>query len=96
MLQAETPGLKAALALAQHLLNRLRAGWNASGLWGREAVPAQECAELEAVEQELQFRLQSIARAAALRAGELAGADRTRLEAYCSALGQSEIEPGMA
>lgn len=96
MLQAETPGLKAALALAQHLLNRLRAGWNASGLWGREAVPAQECAELEAVEQELQFRLQAIARAAALRAGELAGADRTRLEAYCSALGQSEIEPGMA
>ena len=95
MLQAETPGLKAALTLAQHLLNRLRAGWNASGLWSREAVQPQDCAELEAVEQELQFRLHAIARAASLRAGELAGADQQRLDGYCSTLGAENI-PGTA
>jgi hypothetical protein len=90
MLQAETPGLKAGLALSQHLLNRLRTGWNASGLWGREAVMPQDCAEVEAVEQELQFRLSAIARATSLRAGALAEPDRTRLETYCSALGVAE------
>ena len=89
MLQAETPALKEALGLSQHLLNRLRAGWNASGLWGREAVLTQDCAELAAADDELRFRLRAIARAASLRAGELAPADRTRLHGYCEALGEA-------
>jgi hypothetical protein len=83
MLQAETPALKGALGLAQHLLDRLRAGWNASGLWSSEALSAQDCAELEAVEDELMFRLRAIDRAARLRAGDLPAADAARLEAFC-------------
>jgi hypothetical protein len=41
-LEAETPELKAALALALHLLGRLRTGWFASGLWSQEALAEQD------------------------------------------------------
>jgi len=83
---AETPALKAALALASHLLGRLRTGWYASGLWSTEGVTAQDAAEVDAVEDELSFRLRSIERAAQLRAGELPPADATRLALFCEAL----------
>jgi hypothetical protein len=83
---AETPALKEALALTQHLLGRLRTGWNASGLWSTESVAAQDAAEVEAVEDELFFRLRSIERAAQLRAGELPPADAERLRLICEAL----------
>jgi hypothetical protein len=86
MLQAETPSLKDALGLAQHLLTRLRAGWNASGLWSSEALPAHDCAEVEAVEDELMFRLRGIERAARLRAGALPQADGERLQSFCGSL----------
>jgi hypothetical protein len=83
---ATTPALHDALVLAQHLLGRLRAGWYASGLWSTEARAAQDAAEVEAVEDELFFRLRSIERAARLRAGELAEHDAERLEGLCDAL----------
>ena len=86
MLQAETPSLKDALGLAQHLLTRLRTGWNASGLWSSEALPAQDCAEVEAVEDELMFRLRGIERATRLRAGQLPQADGERLQRFCTSL----------
>ena len=78
---ARAPKLKEALGLTQHLLARLRAGWNASGLWSGESVTAQDSAEIEAIEAELLFRLRTIERAARLRAGELADDDARCLDA---------------
>ena len=78
--RAQSPALQDALALTQHLLGRLRAGWYASGLWNNEALQASEAAEVEAVEDELFFRLHAIERAAQLRAGTLAADDAALLD----------------
>ena len=83
---AESPALKDAVSLAQHLLGRLRTGWYASGLWSIESVAAQDAAEVEAVEDELIFRLRSIERAALQRAGELPVHDAHRLNQLCDSL----------
>ncbi|HRD95980.1 MAG TPA: hypothetical protein PLA97_06225, partial [Rubrivivax sp.] len=80
------PELKAALALALHLLGRLRTGWFASGLWSQEALAEQDLAEAASVEDELSFRLRAIERAAQLRAGELPAADAQRLALFCTGL----------
>ena len=81
------PGtLRDTLTLAQFLIGRLRAGWFASGLWSSAAVTAQDAAEVEAVEDELFFRLRAIERAALLRAGELNAADAASLSVLCEAL----------
>jgi hypothetical protein len=87
---AEAPALKDALALAQYLLDRLRAGWYTSGLWNAEALRATEAAEVEAIEDELFFRLGAIERAALLRAGELAAPDAARLNVLCLSLRAGE------
>jgi hypothetical protein len=79
-------GLKEGLGLARHLLVRLRAGWNASGLWSAASLSVDDAPELEAVEQELGFRLRSIERAARLRAGDLPPEDAERLNAVCEGL----------
>lgn len=84
--RAEAPPLKNAVALVRHLLGRLRLGWNASGLWSASAVPVRDAAEVEAIEDELIFRLRGIERAALLRAGELAPGDAGRLEQLCLSL----------
>jgi hypothetical protein len=86
LLAAETPALKDALGLALHLLTRLRTGWNASGLWSADCLVAQDLAEVEAVEDELLFRLQAIRRAAQLRAGDLPDEDALRLTLLCEGL----------
>jgi len=86
-LAAESAELKDAIALAQHLLGRLRTGFNASGLWSPDAITEQDHAEVEAVECELMGRMQGIERAARLRAGEsLPAEDEQRLELLCQAL----------
>lgn len=85
-LEAETQALKAALALALHLLGRLRTGWFASGLWSQEAPAEQDLIEAAAVEDELSHRLRAIERATQLRAGELPAADVQRLELFCKGL----------
>jgi len=72
---AKTTPFKAAVELADHLLARLRLGWNASGLWSTDAVVQQDSAEVEAIEDELLFRLRAIQRAALLCAGKLPEAD---------------------
>jgi hypothetical protein len=84
--QAESPPLKNALLLSSHLLGRLRLGWNASVLWSAEAVCVHDAAEVEAIEDELFFRLRAIERAALLRAGELSPGDGARLGRLCEAL----------
>jgi len=86
LLAAETPALKDAFGLAQHLLARLRAGWNASGLWSEQALGAEDAAEVEAVEDELRWRLRGIQRAAQLRAGMLPAADAERLRGFCESV----------
>ena len=83
---AETGALKDALALAQYLLGRLRAGWYASGLWSCEGLDALDAAEVESIEDELFYRLQGIERAARLRAGDLPSADQRRLDLLCDTL----------
>ena len=87
---AESPALRDALALAQHLLGRLRTGWYASGLWSTAALKTSEAAEVEAVEDELFFRLRAIERSALLRAGELAAPDAERLNLLCLSLQAGE------
>ncbi|NRF65513.1 HD domain-containing protein [Aquincola sp. S2] len=85
--EAKAPALADALGLAQHLLGRLRTGWYASGLWSADALGnAHDTAEVEAVEDELFFRLQAIERAARLRAGTLPEADAQVLERLCEDL----------
>lgn len=83
---ATAPKLKAAMELAAHLLQRLRTGWNASGLWSPELVADGDPGELDAIEQELSFRLRGIERASRLRAGALTGEDAQRLENLCAGL----------
>ena len=83
---AESAALKAALALADHLLGRLRTGWTASGLWCDADIAGQDVAEVDAIEHELSFRLRAIDRAARLRAGELSEADANRLALLCDSL----------
>ena len=80
------PNLAPALELAMYLLSRLRIGWNTSGLWSEQSMSEQDSAEVEAVENELLFRLQSIQRAAFLQAGELPAAHAKRLEQWCELL----------
>lgn len=86
LIAAESDELKDALVLATHLLTRLRTGFNASGLWSRGVVAPQDCAEVEAVEDELVFRLHAIKRAVMLRAGELDSEEKLRLEVMCDGL----------
>jgi len=84
--EVHTPTLKDAITLASHLLGRLRTGLAASGLWHPSAVTEQDLGEIEAVEDELRFRLWTIDRAARLRAGSLPDGDATRLEQLGDAL----------
>jgi hypothetical protein len=82
-----SPALEQAMALGMFLLFRLRMGWNASGLWSGQPLSAQDCAEVEAIEDELSFRLRSIERAVQLRAGHLSAADEQRLQSFVGSLG---------
>ncbi len=82
---AESPAFQGAMTLAQHLLARLRTGWYASGLWSSEALQAQDVAEVDAVEDELFFRLRSIERAVLLRAGKLGDDETRRVGVVCEA-----------
>jgi hypothetical protein len=84
--ETQASAFKDALALVQHLLGRLRAGWAASGLWAPEGFADADAAEVEAVHAELAFRLAAIERAARLAAGPAADAEADRLAQLCAAL----------
>lgn len=81
-----TPALRGALELASFLVARLRIGWNESGLWHVQAASGSDAAEVEAVEDELYFRLRGIARAVTMRAGELPADEAGVLAALCESL----------
>jgi hypothetical protein len=68
------------------MVERLRAGWNESGLWGQHLPAGAEAAEVEALEDELYFRLRAIQRAMQLHAGELAADDAAALQALGDSL----------
>ncbi len=85
--EARSQSLIDALDVAGFLLARLRKGWNASGLWIEGIEDIQQAAEVEAVEQELLFRLRGIHRAMSLRAGKLPAADAQSLERLGEQLG---------
>ena len=84
--EAVSDDLKGALALTEHLLNRLRRGLTTTGLWHTNPVALPNVAEVEAVEGELRFRLRRIERAVRLRAGLLTDQDSQRLDRVCERL----------
>lgn len=84
--EAMSEDLKGALALTEHLLNRLRRGLTTTGLWHADPVALPHAAEVEAVEGELRFRLRRIERAVRLRAGLLTDQDMQRLDRVCQRL----------
>lgn len=83
---ARSAGMLASLELAQFLVARLRIGWNESGLWSPQAAAGTDAAEVEAMEDELYFRLRGVQRAVMLRAGELSADEASRLTTLCESL----------
>lgn len=75
-----------ALELASFLVARLRVGWNESGLWHPQAATGSDAAEVEAMEDELYFRLRGVQRAVMVKAGELPAAEAAALAALCESL----------
>jgi len=84
--QATLPALQGALGLATFLLTRLRTGWNESGLWNPEALVSADAAEVEALEDELYFRLRGVQRATLLLAGQLPAPEAASLGELCESL----------
>jgi HD-GYP domain-containing protein (c-di-GMP phosphodiesterase class II) len=84
--QARAPSLQGAIALAGFLVQRLRTGWNESGLWNPQALAAADAAEVEALEDEIYFRLRAIRRATLQHAGDLPADDERVLRALCDSL----------
>ena len=82
-------GLERAAALARHLLQKLRSGWNESGLWSPSAIGVEQAAEAEAVQDALRARLWTIERAARLAAGSIGDGDEDhaeQLDRLCASL----------
>lgn len=79
-------GLARATHLARHLLLRLRAGWNESGLWSAAALDGEVAAEAAAVQDALRWRLRAIERAARLSAGPVQGDAADTLDEVCAGL----------
>jgi hypothetical protein len=79
-LRAKAPTMKGALALAGFMVERLRAGWNESGLWSSHVPAGADAAEVEALEDAIYFRLRAIQRAMLLHAGELPADEAAALQ----------------
>jgi len=84
--RTDLPAMKGALELSRFLIGRLRAGWNESGMWNPDALAPIDAAEVEAVEDELYFRLRGVQRATLLHAGKLPLAESAALTALCDSL----------
>ncbi|MGD9835846.1 MAG: HD-GYP domain-containing protein [Piscinibacter sp.] len=81
-----SPAMAQALELASFLVARLRIGWNESGLWHPQAATGLDAAEVEAMEDELYFRLRGVQRAVMMKAGELSATEAGALAALCESL----------
>jgi hypothetical protein len=85
--RADLLPMKKALGLAQFLISRLRAGWNESGMWNTVgALASADAAEVEALEDELYFRLRGVQRATLLAAGKLPPEEAAVLDEVCGSL----------
>jgi HD-GYP domain-containing protein (c-di-GMP phosphodiesterase class II) len=84
--RAKLMAMKKAMELAQFLVGRLRAGWNESGLWSPDGMALADAAEVEALEDELYFRLRGVQRATLLAAGKLPPEEAAVLNEVCEAL----------
>lgn len=87
-----SPALLAACDTAAFLVARLRAGWNESGLWHEEAAGGADAGEVEAMEDELYFRLRAVQRAVLTRAAALPDAEAAALRSLCEALPMGRID----
>ena len=83
--------MQAALELAQFLVGRLRVGWNESGLWSPQAAAGTDAAEVEAMEDELYFRLRGVQRAVHAACRRTAGRGGRRAEALCDSLPMGRV-----
>lgn len=81
-----SPAMRAALEMASFFVARLRIGWNESGLWHPQAATGLDAAEVEAMEDELYFRLRAVQRAVTMKAGELPPEEAGALAALCESL----------
>ena len=84
--RTDLPAMKGALELSRFLIGRLRAGWNESGMWNPNSLAPIDAAEVEAVEDELYFRLRGVQRATLLQAGKLPPQESAALTALCESL----------
>jgi hypothetical protein len=75
------------------LLQRLRDGWNESGLWSPDGVDADHLAEAEAVQDALRSRLLEIGRVARLASAEASDDDRACVERICALLIEGLVRP---
>jgi hypothetical protein len=58
-------------------------GWNESGLWNPQALVSGDAAEVEALEDEIYFRLRGVQRSTLLLAGQLPPDEAAALGALC-------------
>jgi hypothetical protein len=84
--ESPSPELQRSADLTTHLLHKLRAGWNESGLWGPSAIGEGALAEAEAVQDALRARLKGIERVARLSAGPLSADEQATLDRFCASL----------
>jgi len=75
------------------LLQRLRDGWNESGLWSPDGVDADHLAEAEAVQDALRSRLLEIGRVARLASAQASDEDRACVERLCASLIEGLVRP---
>ena len=85
-------GMKAALDLGTFLVSRVRKGWNESGLWHAGAAEGSDAGEVEAMEDELYFRLRGVQRAVLTRLGGLPVDEVAKLRTLCESLPMGRCE----
>lgn len=75
------------------LVERLRQGWNESGLWSVETLASEDLAEAEALQDALRARLLEIGRVARLAAAPVTEVDRDCVERICEILVEGLVRP---
>ncbi|MCF8192147.1 MAG: HD domain-containing protein [Burkholderiales bacterium] len=85
--------LRQTVDLVLGLVQRLREGWNESGLWSVETLDGEHLAEAEAVQDALRARLLEIGRVARLAMTAGADDDRACVERLCDILIEGLVRP---
>jgi hypothetical protein len=85
--------LRQTAELVLALVQRLREGWNESGLWSVDAIGTDHLAEAEAVQDALRARLLEIGRVARLAAVQITEVDRSCVDRICEILVEGLVKP---